>query len=332
MARGLLLINLGTPSSTRFSDVGRYLLRFLMDRRVIDLPALLRFLLVCCVIVPFRTRKSAKAYELIWTSKGSPLLYLSQNLRAKLQSQVGSACSVALAMRYSQPSIQLALEQLADCTSITVLPLYPQYSSAATGSPIEELLYLVKHKEVIPSLNLITQFYEHPSYIRAQAHLIKPFLHEKSHLLLSYHGIPQRQIEKAGCRNACSTPCQKPASGSSCYRAQCFQTSRLVAQELGLGASQYTTAFQSRLGAIPWVKPYTDEVLVSLADGGVQHLVVACPSFVTDCLETLEEIGIRAKEQWLDLGGSELTLVPCLNDHPVWIEALLDITQLRNPS
>lgn len=330
MGRGLLLINLGTPTSTHVTDVGRYLFQFLMDKRIIDLPKLIRFILVFCFILPTRTRKSAEAYQSIWTDKGSPLLCLSQNLLIEIQKQLASTHKVALGMRYNQPSIASALNQLENCTSITVLPLYPQYSSAATGSSFEEVMRILKEKDVIPSIRLISHFYEHPSYIKAQARLIKPLLGQEDHLLFSYHGIPERQIHKSGCKDICSGPCPAPDTKNlNCYRAQCYQTSLLLAEQLKLNSNQHTTAFQSRLGRIPWARPYMDEILASLAENGVRNLVVVCPSFVTDCLETLEEIGIRARKQWADIGGEKLTLVPCLNADSVWIEAILDIAELK---
>ncbi len=326
MSHGILVINLGTPNSAEVSSVRSYLREFLTDKRVIDLPLPLRWLLVNVLILPFRPKKSAHAYQSIWTTAGSPLLCLSQNLIQQLQQQVGSTSKVALGMRYGQPSIPEALNQLKECDSLTILPLYPQYSSAATGSSIEEVMDYISSLEVIPSLKIIRDFYKHPAYIKAQAEIIKQHLADQDHVLFSYHGIPERQILKSGCQKVCVDICPIDPENKGCYKAQCHNTSFLLAQELGLPSDQYSSAFQSRLGKTPWIKPYTDEVFSELAAQGKRKLVIACPSFVTDCLETLEEIGIRARQQWFELGGEEFTLVPCMNDSPLWVKAVVEIT------
>lgn len=326
MKRGLLLINLGTPNRDDVSAVKTYLREFLTDKRVIDLPALMRYILVYLLILPFRAKKSAHAYKLIWTEQGSPLLYHSKNLANQLQLDLGLDFTVALGMRYGRPSIQNAVEQLNQCESITVLPLYPQYSSAATGSSIEELMRILSTQEVIPSTKIIRDFYQHHDYIKAQAQVIKNHLPDDAHLLFSYHGIPERQILKSGCTTVCKEDCPVVTSNNQgCYKAQCHQTSRLLATKLELHKHQYSTAFQSRLGKTPWIKPYTDELLAELADKGIKNLAITCPSFVADCLETLEEIGMRSKEQWMKLGGEQFTLIPCMNDDPTWINAIKKI-------
>lgn len=324
MKRGLLLINLGTPKAPNKPSVRQYLNEFLIDRRVIDLSRPLRHALVKGFILPFRTKKSTEAYKAIWLNEGSPLLVYSQELTAQVQKHLGQDYTVALGMRYGQPSIVAGLNKLKDCHELIILPLYPQYSSAATGSAIEECLNLIAQQEVIPTIKVINHFYQQPAYIHAQAELIKSSLSLEHHLLFSYHGIPERQLSKTGCVNSCTSEC-----APNCYKAQCYQTSALLAQELNLAKQQYTTSFQSRLGKTPWIKPYTDEVLISLAAQGVKKLTVVCPSFVTDCLETLEEIGIRAKEQWMELGGEEFVLVPSMNSHPAWVTALSDIVKIQ---
>lgn len=327
MTIGLLLINLGTPNSTAVADVRRYLREFLTDKRVIDIPAPLRYFLVYGLIVPFRAKKSAHAYNQIWTEQGSPLLFHSQNLVSQLQKTIGTEYKIVLGMRYGKPSITSAINELKECERIIILPLYPQYSSAATGSSMEEVMRVLASQEVIPSVNIIRDFYQHPAYISAQAGIIKSYLNAESHLLFSYHGIPERQIQKSGCNNVCSEICPPISEiNQGCYKAQCYQTSRLLAAELKLAPEQYSTAFQSRLGKTPWIKPYTDEVLDELAANGIKNLIISCPSFVADCLETLEEIGMRAQEQWLELGGEQFTMVPCLNDDSQWIKAILNIT------
>lgn len=326
MRRGLLLLNLGTPDNADIRAVKLYLREFLTDKRVIDLPTIPRYILVYCLILPFRSPKSAQAYQSIWTEKGSPLLYHSQNLVTKLQSALKDEYKIALGMRYGTPSITTALAELKDCHSLTILPLFPQYSSAATGSAIEKTLSYLANQEIIPSIKIIRDFYQRPEYIQAQAKIMKLYIKDNFHVLFSYHGIPERHIHKSGCDTLCPQTCTPIYDkNQACYRAQCYQTSLLLAKELQLGTHQYTTAFQSRLGKTPWIKPYTDEIFAELISKGIKNIVVSCPSFVADCLETLEEIGIRAKEQWEKLGGEQFILTPCMNDHPEWIKAIQSI-------
>ncbi|KGP62245.1 ferrochelatase [Legionella norrlandica] len=323
MRHGLLLINLGTPHKAEVAAVRAYLREFLLDKRVIDLPAMMRYILVYCLILPFRTSKSTHAYQSIWTENGSPLLYHSQNLVNRLKAALNEEYTIALGMRYGKPSIETAIEELRKCESITVLPLFPQYSSAATGSALEKVMTIFSPKEVIPSLRIIRDFYLHPEYIKAQSQIIKAYLKEDFHLLFSYHGIPERHVLQSGCSSICAGTCPPISDkNQACYKAQCHQTSLLLAKELRLSTHQYTTAFQSRLGKTPWIKPFTDEILVELAAKGIKKLAIACPSFVADCLETIEEIGIRAKEQWLKIGGEQFVLIPCMNDHPEWVNAI----------
>lgn len=326
MARGLLLINLGTPNSTDHAAVRRYLREFLVDKRVIDLPAPIRYLLVYAFILPFRTKRTAHAYQEIWTPQGSPLLINSLNAMKQLTHYLDPDYKIALGMRYGQPSIEQALQSLKDCSTLTILPLYPQYSSAATGSALEHTLDRIKAQEVIPNVRIISEFYQHPAYLKAQTDLISTHLNEQDHLVFSYHGIPERQILKTGCHTVCKDICPSISKlNHNCYKAQCHQTSRLIAERLGLNSDQYSSSFQSRLGKTPWIKPYTDELFTSLAARGIKRVAVVCPSFVTDCLETIEEIGIRAQAQWQQLGGTGFKLIPCLNDHPAWLSAIKEI-------
>lgn len=326
--KGVLLINLGTPRSAELSDVRRYLCEFLTDKRVIDLPAPLRYLIVFGLIAPFRSKKSAHAYRTIWTEEGSPLLVYSAALAQQVQQHLGPKTQVALGMRYGTPSINEALEQLKHCKSITVLPLYPHYSSAATGSSIEETMRLLIPREVFPSLHIIRDFYQHPAYLLAQSERIRAHLQPDDYLLFSYHGIPERQIIKGGCHTVCNPICPIGTDKNpSCYKAQCHHTSFLLAESLGLGSEQYSTSFQSRLGKTPWIKPYTDEILISLIKQGVKNIAIACPSFVADCLETIEEIGMRERAQWLALGGERFTLIPSLNNDALWIKAVVELVQ-----
>lgn len=325
---GVLLINLGTPQSAELQDVKRYLRQFLSDKRVISLPALVRYFLVYGLIVPFRARKSAHAYQSIWTHEGSPLRHLSQEFTHQLQTLLGPTYKVVLGMRYGKPSIDEALEQLKHCSSLLVLPLYPQYSSAATGSSLEEVMRLIMSWEVIPSLTMVSDFYQHPAYIETQAELIKTHHNPDHHLLFSYHGLPEQQIINSGCESVCLDACPiDKLKNPGCYKAQCEKTSFLLAQALKLQPAQYSTSFQSRLGKTPWIKPYTDKLLVTLREKGVTALSIACPSFVTDCLETLEEIGMQARSDWLALGGEHFTLIPCMNNDPLWVKAVVQLIQ-----
>jgi ferrochelatase len=323
MKRGLLLINIGTPENPDTASVRRYLRVFFSDKRVIDLPALLRYVLVYGIILPLRPRRTAKAYQSIWTKQGSPLLHLSMQLVQQLQMALDEKVQVALGMRYGEPSIDVALNTLSDCDEITILPLFPQYASAVTGSALEYVLPLLAKKTVVPALKVINEFYQHPAFIKAQAACIKPFLNHE-HILFSYHGLPERHLEKIGCNPVCRNEACPPisAQNNTCYRAQCYATTKLLVEALHIEPSKYTTSFQSRLGKTPWIEPFTDTTLEMLASKGIKQLAVVCPSFVTDCLETLEEIGLRAKEQWIKAGGHSLDLVPCMNASQDWVQAL----------
>lgn len=325
MKTGVLLINLGTPDQPTTAAVRRYLREFLMDGRVIDLPWLARAVLVNAIIVPFRASKSARAYRTIWTDQGSPLLVNSKGLQNKLAHRLGEGYAVVLAMRYGSPNIALAMSQLQDCTKIIVIPVFPQYASAANGSAIQACLNLISRQWNVPSIQLIHQFYNNPGFIKAYAEVIARHRQSDDFLLMSYHGLPERHIHKSHCKAACDLQSACPVvsdNNAFCYRAHCYETSRLLANALHLSHDQYAVSFQSRLGKTPWIKPYTDELLQKLIDKGVRHLSVVCPAFVSDCLETLEEVGIRLREQWLSLGGERFTLIPCLNDEAQWVDAL----------
>lgn len=326
---GVLLINLGTPDNTKISSIRRYLREFLLDSRVIDLPAFFRYLLVYGAILPFRPFKTAKAYQKIWQKEGSPLRLHTLSLVKNVAATLGEGYHVETAMRYGYPAIADALKNLIRCEKIIVLPLFPQYSSAATGSAIAKTLTEIAKQWNIPQINVINQFYSHPAFINALATVIKPYISSpNTFLLLSYHGLPERHLDKSQCKAPCQRADACPSINQDnyfCYRAQCYQTSHLLAEKLALSSDQYTTAFQSRLGRIPWIKPYTDEVLPSLYKKGIRKLVVACPAFTADCLETLEEIGMQAKEQWLDLGGESFELISCLNDHPQWVDGIVSM-------
>lgn len=324
---GVLLINLGTPDGCNSLSVYRYLTAFLNDPRVVDLPAVVRWILVNLFVVPFRYKNSVRAYQKIWTSAGSPLLTNSRALTDVLNQQLGDAFQVEVGMRYGNPSIKSALAKLTHCEKIVVIPLFPQYSSAASGSAIEKFLTLIKSQWNIPKFYIQKDFFNHPDYIEAYASTIRASLQDKKSnlILFSYHGLPERHISKSTCKAKCSRlqPCPELTDlNSACYRAQCYETSRLLAKQLALDVTQYQVTFQSRLGRTPWIKPYTDLIFSELIEKNIRDIAIVCPSFVVDCLETLEEINIRAREQWKALGGNAFIFIPCLNTHPTWVSGL----------
>jgi ferrochelatase len=329
--RGVLLVNLGSPDAPTSKAVRRYLREFLGDPRVIDIPAPARWLLLNALILPFRPRRSAAAYAKIWTPEGSPLVANGRALRDALRKELGDDWAVELAMRYGVPSIDAAFDRLqaADVERIVVVPLFPQYASASTGSALDAVYSAAAERHNVAPLAVLPSFYAEPAFLRAVAATARELPEEKwpDHLLISFHGLPERQVRKSdpsGAHCLASESCCDAivAANRFCYRAHCTATARALARALGLGPEHWTLSFQSRLGRTPWIQPYTDEVLPELRDKGVRRLAVVCPSFVADCLETLEEIGIRAREQWLALGGEELVLIPCVNAHPLWVDAL----------
>jgi len=330
LEKGVLLINLGTPNSCGWISVVHYLKTFLSDPRVIDLPAVLRFFLVNCLIIPTRFRKTQKAYQKIWEKGGSPLLVNSLAFKEKLAFKLGEGYRVELAMRYGKPSMQEALKNLAGCEQIVVIPLFPQYSSAATGSAIEHFNHEISKYWNIPEIHIQKDFYNHPGYIESYAIQIQNSLIGKKidKLIFSYHGLPERHIDKSHCESLCDKIKACPEvdeKNSFCYRAQCFESSRLLAGVLQLKDRDYTVSFQSRLGGTPWIKPYTDHLLPKLIREGVKNIAIVCPSFVADCLETLEEVNIRARREWRMLGGGEFHFIPCLNTHPTWVACVSDM-------
>lgn len=328
---GILLINLGTPASPQTKDVRRYLREFLSDPRVIDIGAVSRWLLVNGIIAPFRAPKSAKAYQQVWMPEGSPLLVYTQRLGEKVAKDLGDGFTVEIAMRYGEPNINAALERLTQkgVREIRVLPLYPQYASSTTASTEEAVLRWQRAQKKTPEIKFIPPFFNNSNFLNAWkdvgAASLKDF--DYDHILFSYHGLPERHIlkEDISGKHCLKSPncCEKiiPANGM-CYRAHCVHTTYGIAERLGLHKDQYTICFQSRLGRTPWIKPFTDLMIPELAQKGVQKLAVFCPSFVADCLETLEEIGLRATELFTEAGGQELKLIPSLNDHPQWVRAV----------
>lgn len=328
--KAVLLINLGTPDDAHPKSVRKYLKEFLNDPRVIDLPGLLRWFLVNFIIIPLRYKKSAHAYQKIWATDGSPLLTATQKMTQALANELGPDYQVDFAMRYRKPSIQSILKKFHDAESISVVPLFPQYSSAATGSAIEKFLKSIVPAWNIPKLHITRDFYNDAGFIRAYAEKIKQSMANKNIdvIVFSYHGLPERHIAKSACQAACDHSNACPAidvKNLYCYRAQCYATTELIAKELNLQPHQYRVAFQSRLGRTPWIKPYTDLLLPELRQQGVNNIAIVSPSFIADCLETLEEIDIRTREQWQQLGGKDFTFIPCVNDSALWIKALADI-------
>lgn len=327
--RALLLMNLGSPDSTSVKDVRRYLDEFLMDGRVIDSPYLLRALLVKGIIVPFRAPKSAEAYCSIWTDEGSPLIVLTKQLQEAVQYQITEP--VAIAMRYGNPSPKQAYEQLLkehpDVEEVVLLPLYPHYAMSSYETAVEYAKEQHQKGNYPFKLSIIQPFYDDADYIDALAQSIQPYTEQVyDHILFSYHGVPQRHIRKSdttGCHclqvnNCCETA--SPAH-ATCYRHQLVVTTRLVAEKLGIPKEKYSISFQSRLGK-GWLEPFTDKRLEEMPGEGIKKLLVACPAFISDCLETIEEIGVEGKETFMHAGGESFTLIPCLNTHPAWVRTI----------
>lgn len=327
--KGALLVNLGSPNSTSVKDVRNYLDEFLMDEYVIDKPYLFRALLVKGIILNTRPKKSAAAYKKIWWPEGSPLIVLSERLHKKVKEHVN--IPVELAMRYGKPSLLSGLQKLVDqgVTEIFLVPLYPQFAMASTETIVVLANKLVKKHFPQVKLSDLPAFYNKADYIEVLSESIQSEL-EKSkpdHLLFSYHGLPERHIKKSDvtkshCKidgSCCNTP--SPAH-EFCYRHQCYETTKQVAEKLNLKEDFYSVSFQSRLGRDPWIKPYTDFVIDDFAKDGLKKLAVVTPAFVSDCLETLEEIGMEAKHSFIKNGGEEFTAIPCLNENEKWIKTL----------
>ncbi|TZF86080.1 ferrochelatase (plasmid) [Pedobacter sp. BS3] len=332
--KGILLVNLGTPDSPSVPDVRKYLDEFLMDERVIDINVVSRALLIKGIIVPFRGPKSAKLYREIWSPEtGSPLLYYSIRQAELLQQRLGDDYYVELAMRYQSPSIAAALDRLkaAGVESIRVIPLFPQYASASTGSVIQKVMELVKSWPTIPNISFVNSFHDNELMIKTFAENARKHQPETyDHILFSFHGLPQRQLQKCDhSGNYClkrENCCESlNPTNKFCYSAQSYDTARRIAAELGINRENYTVCFQSRLGKDPWVQPYTSEVLKTLAADGKKRLLVLCPAFVADCLETVYEVSVEYHEEFKTLGGAKVQLVESLNDNPMWIEALAEM-------
>lgn len=327
--RGLWLIQLGTPESPTPREAKKFIREFLMDPRVIDIPLPLRWCLVN-IIVPLRAKKISHAYESIWTKNGSPLRAYSLELEQKLAKKFEGFAHVKLGMTYGNPSLQASWEffKKAQVSELVVLPLFPQYSSATTGACLETVFRIVGKEANIPALKIVPPFYKEDFFLDSFVDAAKStHLQSMDHILFSFHGLPERQIKKSDSTGEyClmqSDCCERPTSENAfCYRSQSIRTARTLAERLQIPREKLTICFQSRLGRTPWLRPYTDEVITELAKKGAKRLAVFSPSFVADCLETLEEIGIRAREQFLSAGGQELRLIPSLNASDIWAEKL----------
>ncbi len=321
-------MNLGSPDSTSVSDVRKYLNEFLMDGRVIDSPLLLRTILVKGIITPFRAPKSAEAYHSIWTKDGSPLVHITWQLRDALQKIVKEPVEVA--MRYGNPTMKAAYDKLLgknpDLQEVVLLPLYPHYAMSSYETAVAHAEEVHKKGGYPFRIKTIPPFYNNPDYITALAASIKPYL-GNGHLLFSYHSIPERHIHKSDTtghhclkvENCCSVA--SPAH-KTCYRHQCYETTRLVAAALRLAPEEYSVSFQSKLGRSAWLTPATTTRMDELPKEGIKKLMVVCPSFVSDCLETLEEVAIREKENFMKAGGEEYTFIPCMNTQTAWVETV----------
>ncbi|MEM6700338.1 MAG: ferrochelatase [Bacteroidota bacterium] len=335
--RGVLLVNLGTPDSPSTGDVRKYLKEFLLDRRVIDYPWLARNILVRGIIAPFRAGKSAKLYKELWTEDGSPLKHYGEVLAVGVQEQLGEEYIVKLAMRYQSPSIKSSLKELieAEVSEIIVMPLFPQYASATTGSVHDEVMRLLRKEESIPNVRFINSYYDYEPMIEVFADNARQFdLDSYDHILFSYHGLPSRQLKKADRGNHCkrSAGCCRTISirNQFCYSAQCHATTRALVAKLGLSKDQYTTCFQSRLGPEEWAKPYTSDIIEEQAEKGAKRLLVFSPAFVADCLETVIEISVEYQEEFEEIGGEHVDLVPSLNDNPKWVKAVADLIVMND--
>lgn len=323
----VLLINLGTPDSPSVGHVRSYLSQFLNDPRVIDIPWLLRKILVNLIIVPFRAPKSAKVYKELWTDNGSPLLYYGEKVKALLQRELPENYDVHLAMRYKNPSIPDVLEQIRkkNYHRIIVLPMFPQYASASTGSALDEVMRVVRKWWVIPEINFISQYYDHPLFIDAFVSRGRQFEIDKfDHVLFSYHGLPERHVDKVYDDGACKDHnCEHEITDENkyCYKATCYATTRMIAAKLNIPESKYTVCFQSRLDK-KWLEPFSDVVVTQCAEKGMKKLLVFSPAFTADCLETIVEIGSEYQELFEKHGGEKVQLVESLNDHPIWIQCL----------
>lgn len=329
--KGLLLINTGSPDSPAKGDIRVYLRQFLSDPRVMTMPAVMRWMLLNLLILPFRPGRIEKKYAGIWDGSSFPLLKHGYRLTEKVQSRLGDDFKVRIAMRYGNPSVETVLEQMKqlNLNEIRILPLFPQYSSATTGSAVEKIFSVIGSWKVIPGLRIHPPFFDHPSFIESWTDIgSRHYRDDFDHVLFSFHGLPESHITDA---DVSGEHCLSSADccdtfydvNQYCYRAQCRRTADLIARKLNIPDKKYSFSFQSRLGRTKWIEPYTTDHLKALRNNGIERLLVFCPSFVADCLETTEEIGTEAKEAFMEAGGREFVLVPSLNDSDSWADTIV---------
>ncbi|MDG0815302.1 ferrochelatase [Bdellovibrio svalbardensis] len=322
---GVILFNIGTPRSYEVNDVKEYLLDFLMDKDVINLPFIIRWPLVHGIIVPRRAPFSAENYRKVWMSEGSPLWVYSKHFAEKLQTEMGADYSIKLGMRYSEPSIETSLKEFAakKVDSIILVPMFPQYADATTGSMLKEFERVrKKHGIQIPTKTL-RDFYQDDSFIQPSVEILEESLESKKidHYLFSFHGLPESHIRRnEGCLRSEDCCFEKSACEKPCYRAQCFATATKIAESLNLQSSHWSVSFQSRLGRAEWLKPSTEHSLEVLAKTDKKNVAVICPSFVADCIETLEEIAMGGAETFKHAGGDNLYVIPCVNEDDRWVK------------
>jgi protoporphyrin/coproporphyrin ferrochelatase len=335
MKKGLLLLNLGTPDSPEPEAVGRYLREFLMDGRVVDIPWPIRWFLVNCIIVPRRKFASSELYKTIWGERGSPLLFHLEDFAAQVKRRLGDNRHVEIAMRYGNPSVAKALESFrqAGVDEVLVAPLYPQYAESTTLSSVEECNRVAKLVGLNARLEFLQPFFVHPSFIDPSAQKVKEVVDQNKteHVVFSFHGLPERHVRRTDRSNGqhclvkadcCSEIVE---ANRDCYRAQCVATAKAIAIRSGLAPEEYTVCFQSRLGRAVWIGPSTEDTIVRLAKEGKKKIAVACPSFVSDCLETIEEIGGRGAELFHEYGGELLVRVDCLNSDAAWVDGFISL-------
>lgn len=334
----VVLINLGSPDSPKPKDVFRYLTEFLNDPRVIDLPWLGRKLLVNGIIVPFRYRKSAAVYKKLWTEHGSPLIHSGRLVKELLQKRFDQdreqETKVFLGMRYQNPSIESVLTEVRkwNPNKIIIIPLFPQYASASTGSVIDKCMRIMRDMWAFPDVEFVSQFYNHPLFIQGFVERGKQFnLNDYDHILFSYHGLPERHVDKVYEDRECKKHhCEDEINDTNilCYKATCYATTRMIATGLGLSKDRYSVGFQSRLGK-GWIEPFSDELIRGYGKKGMKKVLVFSPAFVADCLETTIEIGEEYQELFEEHGGEKIQLVPSLNESPIWIDTLEDMVRTR---